>query len=380
MAKEARVLALLALGMVLAACSGGGSGASAPSTPKAEVSREDYAQRLAEWLCDDLAACCDGSGQSVERASCVDVKRKAELHRLASEESHGARVFDGTVAAECMAALDQEPASCGQERRVRRCFQTYDGIAALGEACTTKFQCRGMASGDVGCVQGRCTERLAAGERCESVRDGVGICDVCRGDARCREAASDGKSYCYGYENRRGVAGDKCVKGRDVYAFPPGQSPDASVVFATCELDDGLTCSGDGVCVPLAGVGEPCVIGFSCMKGLRCEAGACAPGLAVGETCRDLRACAEGLYCQWTETTCNDRDPVTQECLSEHLVSGVCSAPSAEGEPCGRFVDCGRGMICVRARGSDDGVCTALPRDYCEGGLLKLARQASKVQ
>ena len=101
---------------------------------------------------------------------------------------------------------------------------------------------------------------------------------------------------------------------------------------------------------------------------------------AVGETCRDLRACAEGLYCQWTETTCNDRDPVTQECLSEHLVSGVCSAPSAEGEPCGRFVDCGRGMICVRARGSDDGVCTALPRDYCEGGLQKLARQASKVQ
>ena len=94
MAKEARVLALLALGMVMAACSGGGSGASAPSTPKAEVSREDYAQRLAEWLCDDLAACCDASGESVDRASCVDVKRKAELHRLASEESHGARGID----------------------------------------------------------------------------------------------------------------------------------------------------------------------------------------------------------------------------------------------------------------------------------------------
>ena len=82
MAKEARVLALLALGMVMAACSGGGSGASAPSTPKAEVSREDYAQRLAEWLCDDLAACCDASGESVDRASCVDVKRKAELLNL----------------------------------------------------------------------------------------------------------------------------------------------------------------------------------------------------------------------------------------------------------------------------------------------------------
>ncbi|MFN8603761.1 MAG: hypothetical protein U0842_25070 [Candidatus Binatia bacterium] len=380
MAKEARVLALLALGMVMAACSGGGSGASAPSTPKAEVSREDYAQRLAEWLCDDLAACCDASGESVDRASCVDVKRKAELHRLASEESHGARVYDGAVAAECMAALDQEPASCGYERRVQRCFQTYDGIAALGEPCGGKVQCRGMASGDVSCIQGRCAERLPAGAECEMLSGATGGCDVCRGDARCREAASDGKSYCYGYERRRGVAGDKCVKDRDVYAFPPGQSPDDSVVFATCSLDDGLTCSPEGVCAPVAGAGEACAFGFYCMKGLRCEAGTCRPGLDAGATCRDSRACGEGLYCRWTETTCNERDPVTQQCLSEHLVSGVCSAPSAEGESCGKFVDCGSGLICARDQGGENGRCTALPRDYCDGGLQKLARQTSKLQ
>lgn len=383
MSNATRTLALLALGALLAACSGGGNGSSETSTPTASVDREDYAQRLAEWLCDDLAACCAGSGQSVDRASCVAVKRKAELHRLASEESHGVRAFDGAVAAECVAALGETPASCGYERRVERCFQTYDGLAALGEACTTKFQCRGMASGDVGCVNGRCTERLAVGQQCEGlpIEPGLSTCEVCRGDARCRQAASDGNFYCYRYANlRRGVAGDRCVKDRDVYAFPPDQSPDQTVVFATCGLDDGLKCGEEGVCVPLAGVGDPCVLGFDCQEGLRCEDHhACAPGLAAGETCRDLRACGTGLYCQWTDVTCTERDPVTQHCLAAHLNAGVCSAPSGEGEPCGQFVECDDTMVCTRAPGEEDGVCVARTQDSCSGGLQKLARQASKV-
>lgn len=381
MAKGIRALALIALGALAACSSGGGGSSTGPGAPSAEVSRDDYAQRLAEWLCDDIAACCDGSGQSVDRATCVDVKRKAELHRLASEESHGGRLFDGAVAAECMAALDETPASCGYERRVQRCFQTYDGTAALGEACTTKFQCRGMASGDVGCVQGRCTERLAAGDRCENLRDGVGICDVCRGDARCRQAASDGNFYCYPYAHqRRGVAGDRCVKDRDVYAVPPDQLPDQSVVFADCDLNDGLTCGAEGVCVPLGGVGDPCVLGFDCAEGLRCEARTCAPGLAAGETCKDLRACSAGLYCQWTDITCTNRDPVTQHCLSAHLNAGVCAAPSGEGEPCGQYVRCDDATsVCMRAPGEEDGRCVSRTQDSCSSGLQKLARQASKV-
>jgi hypothetical protein len=377
-----RALALLALGAVVAACSGGGGGSSAPSTPSAEVSRDDYAQRLAEWLCDDLAACCDGSGQSVDRAACVDVKRKAELHRLASEESHGSRVFDGAVGAECLAALDETPPSCGSERRVQRCFQTYDGMAALGEECGNKFECRGMASGDVGCVNGRCTERLAAGQQCEDVPDGPGFatCDVCRGDARCREAASDGKFYCYPYANLpRGVAGDRCTKARDVYAFPPDQSPDQSVVFAACNREDGLTCSAEGVCVPLPGVGDACELGLDCADGLNCAGGTCVPGLAAGETCKGLRTCGAGLYCQWTDVTCTERHPVTGECVSAHLNSGVCAAPSGEGEPCGGYVRCDADAFFCAPSADGGDRCVAKAESYCSDGVQKLARQASKV-
>lgn len=374
-----RTCTLLALS-ALAACSSGGGGSATTDVPGAVLSREDYAQRLAEWLCDDLVACCSGSGASVDRASCVEVKRKAELHRLASEESHGVRVFDGAVAAECVAALADTPATCGAERRVLRCFQTYDGVAALGDPCTTKFECRGMASGDVACVQGRCTERLSVGEQCENRTDDPGGCGVCRGDARCRQSASDGNSYCYPYAHKRGVAGDPCVKDRDVYPVPPNQLPDQSVVFADCNLNDGLTCSSEGVCTPLGGLGAPCVQGFDCAEGLRCADGACAPGLAAGEPCKDLRVCADGLYCLWTDTVCTDRDPVTQECLAEDVLAGVCTAPAGEGEPCGQRVRCGDALVCVHASGSTEGQCQALSTSYCEGGLERLAVQASKVE
>lgn len=376
-----RALALMALAALAAACSSGGGGATAPSTPSAEVSRDDYAQRLAEWLCDDLAACCDGAEQSVDRSACVEVKRKAELHRLASEESHGTRAFDGAVAAECMAALDETPASCGSERRVQRCFQTYDGIAALGEPCSGKVQCRGMVSGDVACIQGRCTERLPAGERCEDRPDDVGRCDVCRGDARCRQAASDGQYYCYGYTHLpRGAAGDRCVKDRDAHALPPGQSPEDAIVYAECLLEDGLTCSADGVCVRVGGPGEGCKFGFFCDRGLTCEAGTCVPGLAAGERCAGALGCGAGLYCRWTETVCNERHPVTGECLQENLVAGVCTAPSAEGETCGRHVDCAEGLVCSSPSSDADGRCVQKTGDSCSRGLEKLARQASKVE
>lgn len=380
MVKGIGALALVALCALAAACSGGGGGSSVPSAPTSEVSRDDYAQRLAEWLCDDLAACCDGSGQSVDRAACVEVKRKAELHRLVSEESHGVRTFDGAVGAECLAALDETPPACGSERRVRRCFQTYDGVVALGEACTAKIQCRGSVTGDVACIAGRCTERLPAGEACEEMPDGINSCDVCRGDARCREAASDGKHYCYPYARLpRGVAGDRCTKARDVYAFPPDQSPDQSVVFAACRREDGLTCSSDGVCVPLPAEGDACELFYDCAEGLRCAAGVCVQGQAAGETCKGVLTCGAGLYCQWTDYTCTERDPVTQECLSTHLNSGVCAAPSGEGEPCGGYVSCGDGLFCSGAEGDSDRRCMASTLNYCSDGVQKLARQASQV-
>ena len=371
MANGTRTLALLALSALLAACSGGGNGSPGTGTPSAAVSREDYAQRLAEWLCDDLAACCSDSVETVDRAACVAVKREAELHRLASEESHGVRAFDGAVAGECIAALDETPASCGYERRVQRCFQTYDGVAALGESCSGKVSCRGMASGDVACVQGRCTKRLPAGQACEDLGDDPGACDVCRGDARCRES-TDGGHACFAYERRRGVAGDRCTRPDTTQPLEPG----TVIAVADCEAADGLRCSADGVCAPHAALGEACRA-FDCVAGARCEGGVCVPGLAAGATCTSGRDCGAALYCRWTDFVCDQRDPETGICLSETLISGTCSAPSGAGETCNAHVRCADTLYCSSSRPDVDGQCLARP-NACEAGLEKLARQAAK--
>jgi hypothetical protein len=297
----------------------------------------------------------------VDRAACVEVKREAELHRVASEESHGVRVFDGAVATECIAALDETPASCGYERRVQRCFQTYDGVAALGASCSGKVNCRGMASGDVACIRGRCTKRLPAGQACEDLGDDPGACDVCRADARCRES-SDGGRACFAYRRHRGVAGDRCTRPDTTQPLAPG----TVIRVADCEAADGLRCSADGLCAPFAALGEAC------------HAFVCVPGLPAGASCTSRRDCGAGLYCQWTEFVCGQRDPETGFCLGETLLSGVCAVPSGIGETCNAHVRCDDTLGCSSSRPDVDGRCF-VPPNACEAGREKLARQAAKV-
>lgn len=361
---------LACLALLGAACSGSGSSGSDGTPPGGSAaSREDYAARLAEWLCDELAACCDGSGRTIDRDACIATKRDAELRRVAREEGRSGRGFDETMAGACVARLAETPATCGHPRRVPECFRTYDGLRELGESCTSRIQCRGSLRGDVACIEGVCTERLAAGEACTETIAGVARCDVCRPEARCREAA-DGGRYCFALDFRRGVAGDPCVDD----PILPADPTDVTVV-ASCKYEDGLYCALDGVCTPLSPLGGACRSALHCTPGARCVDGTCAPGLAAGETC-GFRDCGAGLYCRWTDYRCTGPGPVPGTCDGYELFSGVCAAPSGEGEPCGRFVDCAEGLHCTSFSEANDGVCER-PQDACTGGLERLQRQAS---
>jgi len=174
--------------------------------------------------------------------------------------------------------------------------------------------------------------------------------------------------------HRRGVAGDPCIKDRSVQPFDPAQS----IVFADCDRADGLTCSADGVCAPLAAVGDACGLFLDCAS-LRCEGGVCAPGGPVGETCTSQLDCDGELYCRPNDVVCVDRDPVTQNCRQEKIVSAECAAPSGEGETCGRHVRCADSLYCTSSTAEGEGQCVAGTSYYCEAGREKLARQASKV-
>lgn len=370
MSTTRRALALLML-LTAAACSSGGGGTAPPPAQSAAVDREAYARALAEWLCDDLAACCDGTGETPDRAACIAVKEQATLSRLASEENKSGRAFDPEMAATCVARLAETPASCGYERRVSECFRTYDGLRELGESCEYKTQCRESITGDVACVNGVCTERLAAGEACVDRPDDRGRCDVCRPDARCR-ANAEGESYCYAYEHRpRGVAGDPCSSEFTLPADPTTLS-----VEADCASEDGLYCGFDGRCTPHVPLGGSCTIPYECGRNARCEGGVCAAGLPQGEVCRSpFYDCAEGLFCHFTEVVCTDPSPVPGECGGYDLISGRCELPATEGQPCGTLIDCADGLFCSRPDPrSSEGTC-AVPPSLCTTGIARLQRQ-----
>ena len=362
--------------LIVAGCASGGSGSPGGTPIEAvSVSRDAYAAKLAAWLCDDLATCCATAQQSFDRDGCVAVKQKAELHRLASEEAHSGRVFSAAMAAICVARLGETPTDCGSERRVKECFQTYEGSAELGAACGGNG-CRGSATGDVACIAGVCTTRLATGEACVDLPDDVERCKVCRPDARCREAV-DGNHYCYAYEHRRGVAGDPCQKDQSVQPVDPTKV----LVLADCRPEDGLYCSGDGVCAPFVPIGGTCTSSYDCEAGARCGAGhVCAPGSTVGEACAGAPSheCAAGLYCHATGYTCTSRDPVTQACLAYDVKASGCAVPSGEGGPCDRFTNCADGLLCSSLTSDAGGQCVA-QQSLCTMGLEHLARQASKV-
>ncbi|MEW6271671.1 MAG: hypothetical protein AB1689_20500 [Thermodesulfobacteriota bacterium] len=323
MSRATRTIIALAVVTAAASCSSGGGNDGEPtSPPSGPLAREHYAGRLAEWLCDDLAACCEGTGEPFDRERCVLVKTAAELNRVAKEETSSGRVFDEGMAAACMARLAETPPQCGHPRRVLECFRTYDGVVDLGGACSSKFQCRGYVRDDTACIDGRCTTRLAAGEAC-AVPTQLGQCDVCRPKATCRQAA-DGNHYCFGVDRQRGVAGDPCE-----IAWPA--DPTQVTTVADCLSEDGLYCSGAGVCTPFVATGGACRFGISCSPEDDCVDGVCTPRAVAGE-----------------------------------------------GRRCQRFRDCAEGLRCERAPEDSIGVCVA-PPSACTTGLESLERQASRL-
>ena len=371
---------MLLAALTLAACSGGGGGSGTPAGDPGVTtgtSREDYAARLAEWLCDDLAACCAGTGQPIDRDACIATRRTAELRRVEREEEHSGRAFDEHMAATCVAELAETPASCGSERRVRACFRTYDGSREPGEECASKFECRGSLRGDVGCVRGRCTDRLPAGEACPAMADDQpGRCDVCRPEARCRETV-DGRHLCFAYASKRGVAGDPCVRP---FALP--DDPTTVSVVADCPFEDGLACGADGTCQPFPPAGASCRFDSDCGPSARCAGGICRDGRGNGEECTSrFHQCGEGLYCRFSGFVCIDPPGGSApECSEPEYTGGRCEAPRAEGAACGWFARCATGLACVGARTpyQDDGVCTAANVAACQSGTARLERQAAR--
>lgn len=146
--------------------------------------------------------------------------------------------------------------------------------------------------------------------------------------------------------------------------LPARVTGDACSSSGTCPLGD--TCSG-GLCVPLAGLDDPCPDGRRCESELVCSAGAlCATRGEFGQPCSRTAdgadTCSAGLVCTMDTLTSSMRcasgagvgascDVATTPCATGlRCDAGTCRLPGFTGATCSANTDCVDGFACVDAR------------------------------
>ena len=132
-----------------------------------------------------------------------------------------------------------------------------------------------------------------------------------------------------------------------------------------------------GVCEPLAGLGEACSAELPCDPELACRDGMCREHLVAGDPC-DVTSSSDcfndGFWCDVAAGTC--RDPVGLDevcndfdgprcadgldCLAlSAFDSGTCVMPIAEGDPCTYRTECVDPLACYQPEPGAFGTCRA---------------------
>lgn len=245
--------------LVIAACSGStdsGSGAAASPIPEDQLVRSYVAA-----VCDNIGSCCEVEGFAHDPNKCTELGLK-ELADELPNTSDGRVVYDANAAGACVRALAEAAKSC-KPLYAAECDGVFKGTLAPGEACTLSIECAPAGAGEVSCDY---ESKVCV----VSPRGGVG--DGC--SQTCTETDSGGME-CSGSGGSTG-----------------GPEPGPSI----CYTNDGVACSGDYKCTPLAGLGEPCFYD-GCVEGATCgSAGVCChPPRRRGTLRRVRRVCGQRL-------------------------------------------------------------------------------------
>jgi hypothetical protein len=307
-----RTRALAPILIALAGC-GSGGGDSIPF--------DEYLARIEAAECEIQVTC----GAAPDQATCLAatfVDQKSPALTAIAAVARGTVIYDGQLAAKCLAALDQgcavnsvSPPECleilrGTVPTSGACVASAEcadgGQCVMPPGCTTAC-CAGTCGGPslvpIGgdcsggsspcasagyCSGGTCVAKASLGAACTETMPcaSPGVCNVADGAAQpgvCVIAPDEGAACdsslpqpcmrTYDYCDSTSL---KCIKRKQ-----PGDacSPDAAcVAYAPCR---------DGVCTPEGLAGQPCddAAGSYCFDDLICTAGACvAPPAGVACT------------------------------------------------------------------------------------------------
>lgn len=367
---------------LLAACSSGGSGASAGATV---ATTEDLARVLAESACQRRDDCCAPAGRGFDVAACAAGERDRIMADLTGATTPGVeRTLDAAAAQRCMDLLSGPSPGCRADAPVdlelpEECLRVLDGPLAPGDTCVDDTDCRGFSSNSARCLEHACVTLQEVGETCSDDRQCRGgdvaatDCLASGGDGFCDAPIERPTSACaYGNDSvegtcvttKRGVAGDPCFRmcrknGRTEFCSDVAHDQSGSEL-AVCYANDGLQCSPDGVCAPLVPLGGACrgyESAIACEAGSFCHAGTCVALGGEGASCVLGRgSCAAGLSCNGS--SCVPLLPDGASCDSAAqcgedsfcLPGGTCQPMQGAGGPCETDAQCA-GTLCDRAAG-----------------------------
>lgn len=294
---------------ILAGCGGGESGLTA----------DTYDDRVLDAMCQTLVECDRFEDVETCVAAMGDTGFNGSFATIAARVEAGTIQFDAAQAEQCLEAIESQ--GCTWAEAVRApiaCGRVYNGTLGAGEPCVSEHECTGGACEFSGCGPGtaccvgtcasanpqpiggpcfsdvECSEGLfcpivgPAADTCQSLgRDG----DECWDVFGCERGL-----LCMGFDPSTDTAGSCAV--------PPGTGE-------ACSTDELVPCNNldetcdpvSTTCVPLAAVGEPCVIDEDCVAEAACRDDACEMKGRAGDPCsgdgtfppcQDFLSCAGG--------------------------------------------------------------------------------------
>lgn len=246
----------------------------------------------------------------------------------------GAVSFDADAAQRCLELY--ESVSCAPDGLDTDCESVFVGQLQAGDACFDDIECSpGTYCDQSTSCPGLCVPVVQAGETCTSDLECAGEL-ACSFEGVCAEKLPLGAACVSGLD----CSSEYCDSEMDVCAErPPYGVKPLGEQCSGLECQSGLYCdiAGDSICKETLSVGQPCAsVAFEnpCQAGLYCEAsaasneGVCAPMAAIGESCTDSDGCQAGVC---DAGTCQRRERLGEPCMTDercwggHCVAGACA-------------------------------------------------------
>lgn len=255
-------------------------------------SKEELAAKLAQLSCGSRAPCCEEQGFAFDEAQCSKNYGAFLLERGWKEGETAGGTFDAVQANDCLAQYEALQ-TCGNVEdtggALEACDYAIHGDVAPGEPCESHLQCA-----------------VGRGQTASCGEDGVCVVFTL-------QQATHGRS---GDTCRTTCARDEClVEGR-----PTPSDPEAEGLDVGCYRSDGVYCRFNGVCEPLAELGEPCDGHESCVDGAYCP-----PATLNGSVCTEKLE--DGADCSANPSACRSGycDEATWQCRAPALPAEECS-------------------------------------------------------